>query len=352
MTPPILELSGLTKSYTAGGAAVAHVVGGVSLKVGRGETYGLVGESGSGKSTIGRLSLRLVEADAGTIRFGGIDLRALSGRELKRLRRRMQIIFQDPFSSLDPRVRIGTALAEPIRLHRLRRGAEVDQRVEELLATVGLSPAHRHRYPHEFSGGPRQRIAIARALAVEPELIVCDEAVSALDVSIQAQILNLLEDLQRDLGVSYLFISHDLGVVRHMAARIGVLYAGRLVEEGPAETIFADPRHPYTRMLLAAAPRLFAGPGAAPRTEIAGAPPSPFDLPPGCAFASRCPFAEARCRTEAPGPDSYRDAGRRAACWRSAELPPQAAEESTARMSPAFRRRLDLLHTARREALA
>ncbi len=357
MSAPILEVEGLTKTYTGAGglfrtAPRATVVDRVSFRIERGGTFGLVGESGSGKSTIGRAVLRLIEPDAGAIRFDGTDVRALDAAGLMRLRRRMQIIFQDPFSSLDPRVRIGRAIAEPIRLHRLRSGAEVGRRVDELLELVGLGPHHRDRFPHEFSGGQRQRVAIARALAVEPELIVCDEPVSALDVSIQAQVLNLLEDLRGRLGVSFLFISHDMAVVRHFASQVGVLYAGTLVEVGPAEAVFADPRHPYTRMLLAATPSLV--PERRERgEEVEGEPPSPFETIAGCPFASRCAHATERCRAERPPLDTWSAGEQRAACWHAAELPRHGmASDDEGLMSEAYRRRMALLRNARMAAHA
>ena len=355
MSDAVLEIRGLTKTYAAGGgllraAARATVVEDVSFDVRRGGTFGLVGESGSGKSTIARLALRLIEADAGAIRFDGTDIRAADARALKRLRRRIQIVFQDPFSSLDPRVRIGRAIAEPIRLHGLRPPGAIRDRVVELLETVGLGAPQADRFPHEFSGGQRQRIAIARALAVEPDLIVCDEAVSALDVSIQAQILNLLADLQARLGVSLLFISHDMAVVRHLATDVGVLYAGRLVESGPAPRVFGDPRHPYTRGLLAATPNPVPGARAA-TASLAGEPPSPFAKAPGCAFVSRCPDRIGRCETERPPADAFSAGGRVAACWRSAGLDARAAlSDSEALMSPAYRLRIGLVRDARARA--
>ncbi|KAA2235917.1 ABC transporter ATP-binding protein [Salinarimonas soli] len=352
MTGPLLQVTGLSKSYTSGGGLLrpgrrATVVDDVSFVIERGEAFGLVGESGSGKSTIGRLVLRLVEADAGSIVFDGIDVRATRSADLRRLRRRMQIVFQDPFSSLDPRVRIGESIAAPIRLHRLRSRDAVAGRVAELLALVGLSSEQASRYPHEFSGGQRQRIAIARALAVEPDLIVCDEPVSALDLSIQAQVVNLLADLRARLGVSYLFISHDMAVVRHLATRVGVLYAGRLVEVGPARRVFEDPRHPYTRMLLAASPVPVPHPGAA-RRIVLGEPPSPYEASQGCRFASRCPHAVPACLAAQPPLDAYGDEGRQAACIRAAELPTsEGARDDEALMSEAYRRRMTLLRDAR-----
>lgn len=354
MTAPILEVTGLRKVYSASagpfrGRTSATVVDDVSFRIEKGSTFGLVGESGSGKSTIGRAVLRLIEADAGRILFDGIDIRALDAPALKRLRRRMQIIFQDPFSSLDPRVRIGRAIAEPIRLHGLRSGDALDRRVDELLALVGLAPHHRDRFPHEFSGGQRQRIAIARVLAVEPDLIVCDEPVSALDVSIQAQVLNLLEELRRRLGVSFLFISHDMAVVRHFASHVGVLYAGTLVETGPAAEVFARPRHPYSRMLLAATPSL-AGDRRVREEPVSGEPPSPFLRIAGCPFVSRCRHATERCGTEKPTLETFTDGPQQAACWNAAHLPEHdvmADDESL--MSETYRRRMGLLRAARGE---
>ena len=354
MTAPILEVTGLSKVYSASRGPFrrqksATVVDNVSFRIEKGSTFGLVGESGSGKSTIGRAVLRLVEPDAGRISFDGIDVRALDAASLKRLRRRMQIIFQDPFSSLDPRVRIGRAIAEPIRLHGLRSGSALDRRVDELLELVGLAAHHRHRFPHEFSGGQRQRVAIARALAVEPELIVCDEPVSALDVSIQAQVLNLLEELRQQLGVSFLFISHDMAVVRHFASHVGVLYAGTLVETGPAAEVFARPRHPYTRMLLAATPSL----AGRPRTRddtVSGEPPSPYLRPAGCPFVSRCSYATERCRAERPTLETFTDGRQRAACWHAGSLPQHGAlADDETLMSEAYRRRMALLRAARAE---
>jgi oligopeptide/dipeptide ABC transporter ATP-binding protein len=356
MTAPTLEVRNLCKTFTGKAGLLrpgprARVVTDVSFRIGQGETFGLVGESGSGKSTIGRTILRLLEPDSGEILFDGQDISGLPAPDLRRLRRRMQIIFQDPFSSLDPRVRVGDVLAEPVRLHRLREGRAVDARVDELLRIVGLAPHHRARYPHEFSGGQRQRIAIARALAVEPELIVCDEAVSALDVSIQAQVLNLLTRLRADLGVSYLFISHDMSVVRHVSDQVGVLYAGRLVETGSVEAVFERPSHPYTRMLLAATPSLGGrrrpkdGPG------IKGSPPNPFEPIEGCAFASRCPYATETCRAALPSLDMFQEGDHNAACWHAETLPPWDAE-GEASMSEAFERRMALLRKARMETEA
>jgi oligopeptide/dipeptide ABC transporter ATP-binding protein len=303
---PLLQVRNLVKHYTSGGffraaAAPVRAVDGVSFEVGRGETLALVGESGCGKSSVGRTILRLQEPTAGTAHFDGADVFALDRRELRRLRRRMQIIFQDPYSSLNPRMTIGAAVAEGIEIHRLATGAEVGRRVASLLAEVGLDPGYARRYPHEFSGGQRQRIGIARALAVEPAFIVCDEPVSALDVSVQAQVLNLLADLQRDRGLAYLFIAHDLAVVRQIAQRIAVMYLGRIVEEGATEELLARPHHPYTVALLSAVPE----PDPAHRRSrivLGGDLPSPSNPPPGCPFHTRCfhPLRSERCRTEVP----------------------------------------------------
>ncbi|MBA2314259.1 MAG: ATP-binding cassette domain-containing protein [Chloroflexi bacterium] len=276
------------------------------MAIERGETLGLVGESGCGKSTLGRALIRLREPTGGTVRFDGRDLAPLSSRELRRLRRRMQIIFQDPYGSLDPRMTVGAIVAEPIETHRLASGRAKLERVRELLELVGLDPGFTARYPHEFSGGQRQRIGVARALAVEPEFIVCDEPISALDVSIQGQVLNLLVDLRRELGLTYLFIAHDLAAVRHISDRVGVMYLGRLVEVGRSSAVYASPAHPYTRALLSAVP--VADPAVERRRRrviLVGDVPSPADPPPGCRFHTRCWLYErlgrpAECRTVQP----------------------------------------------------
>ena len=261
MTAPLLEVANLSRRFAVRRGlfmprTVSHLqaVDGVSFTLARGETLGLVGESGSGKSTTARLVLRLLDASSGTIRFDGADITALDGAPLRRFRRRMQIVFQDPFASLNPRQTVGAIIAEPLLLHRPGSAAQRKERVAEILALVGLSEAHAARYPHEFSGGQRQRIGIARALAAEPDLIVCDEPVSALDVSIQAQVLNLLSDLQKRLGISYLFITHDLAVVRHIADRVAVMRQGRIVELAETETLFTSPADAYTRRLIEAMP--------------------------------------------------------------------------------------------------
>ena len=304
MSAPVLEVENLARHFErnsglfGGAGGVVRAVDGVSFRLDRGETLALVGESGCGKSTTARLALRLIEPSEGIIRFEGQDITNLGGAALRRLRRRMQIVFQDPFASLNPRMRVGEILEEPLILHRIGNAAARNARVAELLSLVGLAPLHAGRYPHEFSGGQRQRIGIARALAVEPSLIVLDEPVSALDVSIQAQVVNLLKDLQARLGLSYLFIAHDLAVVKHMADRVAVMYLGRIVEIADKAALFAAPRHPYTRLLLSAIPR--PDPQRQREAVPAGELPSPLAPPSGCHFHPRCPFASEICRNQAP----------------------------------------------------
>lgn len=278
-----------------------RAVDGVSFHIPRGKTFSLVGESGCGKSTVARLVVGLYQASAGQILFDGTALStALKRGQMNAIRRRQQMIFQDPFASLNPRWRVADIIAEPLRAHRLVRDrTALRTRVAELLEQVRLSPADGEKFPHEFSGGQRQRISIARALASNPEFLVCDEPTSALDVSVQAQILNLMKTLQRELGLTYLFISHDLAVVYHIADLLGVMYLGRLVEWGESRTIFARPRHPYTRMLLDAIPDLEMS--GKQRTPVAGEVPSPIEPPGGCHFHPRCPLANTRCRQETPG---------------------------------------------------
>lgn len=326
---PLLRVRGLCKHFPVHSRGFVRRVTGwiravddVSFDLTRGQTLGLVGESGSGKTTCARAILRALTPTAGEAVFqstsGPVDLASLPARRLKPLRREMQMIFQDPFSSLNPRMTVGQIVAEPLIIHRLASGSALDDRVADMMSRVGLDPAHRHRYPHAFSGGQRQRIGIARALIMRPSLIVADEAVSALDVSVQAQIINLLRDLQDEFGLTAIFVAHDLEVVRHLCDRVVVMYAGRIVEEGPAAQVFADPRHPYTRALLAAAPST--------DPDIPLPPPVPGEtcdtgnLPSGCAFHPRCAECFGTCRTVRPLLRESSD-GRRTACHLLATLP-------------------------------
>jgi oligopeptide/dipeptide ABC transporter ATP-binding protein len=346
-TPALLRADNLVKHFPirqhwfGGETAVVHAVDGVDFELHSGDTMALVGESGCGKSTVGRLVLRLLDATSGRVWFNGEDLMALPQRELRERRRQLQMIFQDPYSSLNPRMTVEQTLAEPLALHGLAQGRH-RERAAELMALVGLAPQYLQRYPHEFSGGQRQRIGIARALAVEPKLIVCDEPVSALDVSIQAQIVNLLQDLQRRFGLAYVFIAHDLAVVKHIASHVAVMYLGRIVEYADKRSLFAAPRHPYTQALLSAIP--VPEPGAKrERILLQGDVPNPITPPSGCRFRTRCPHARERCAEEVPAlrPGS----GHSVACHFWEEITPpagiaaegRAVNERLVRLQSAFR---------------
>jgi oligopeptide/dipeptide ABC transporter ATP-binding protein len=319
----LLEAVDLVKHFPVRSSALrrtvaeyVHAVDGVSLQVRRGETLGIVGESGCGKSTLGRLCVRLLEPTSGTVRFGGDDITTLSRRELRPYRRELQMIFQDPYASLNPRKRVGQIVADPLEIHGGGTSEDIRRRVRDLLEVVGLSAQHVNRYPHEFSGGQRQRIGVARALALNPQLIVADEPVSALDVSIQAQVVNLLDDLQDEFNLTYVFIAHDLGVVHHVSDRIAVMYLGLIVESAPADDLYEQPIHPYTEALLSAIPDIDTGEDEiVPRERIVleGEVPSPIDPPSGCRFHPRCPYATEICHVERP-PLVHHGNGRYAAC--------------------------------------
>lgn len=302
---PLLDVIGLKKYFPVRSGLFSRVsawvkaVDDVSFHLHQGETLGLVGESGCGKTTVGRSILRLMEPTAGRVKFDGKDVLALKPSELRQMRRRMQIIFQDPYSSLNPRMTIGGIVREPLKIHKVATGRVLQDQVDHLFMRVGLRPEHQSRYPHEFSGGQRQRVGIARALALNPKFIVCDEAVSALDVSIQAQILNLLRDLQKEFHLAYLFITHDLNVVQYLADRIAVMYVGKFAEVAPAEDLFATPKHPYTQALLSANP--VPDPAAkSKRVVLPGDVPSPLNPPEGCRFHPRCPEVMDHCKTVEP----------------------------------------------------
>jgi oligopeptide transport system ATP-binding protein len=320
MSEPLLRVSNLTKAFPLTGgllgrqAGSVHAVDGVDFHIDRSETLGLVGESGCGKSTTGRCVLRLTEPSSGEIRFEGKDVRSLNAGELRLLRRDIQIIFQDPYASLNPRMSVGAIVGEALTIHQLTKTRrQFEERVVSLLETVGLQADHMGRHPHEFSGGQRQRVGIARALAVEPKLIVCDEPVSALDVSIQAQVINLLEDLQEKFGIAYLFIAHDLSVVEHISDRVAVMYLGRIVETAPARELYARPLHPYTEALLSAVP--IPDPKVKrKRVRLQGEVPSPISPPSGCHFHPRCPIAQLPlCSSKTPALEQKSD-GHWAAC--------------------------------------
>ena len=312
---PLVEVRDLTVTFRKKSlfqpARVVRAVNGASFDIGKGETLGLVGESGSGKSTTGRALLKLVPAESGTVKVDGLDLAAAKSSDIRHMRRRMQMVFQDPYSSLDPSATVASSITEPLRVHEGMSAKEAWPRVQELLEVVGLRASHANRYPYEFSGGQRQRVAIARALALNPQLIVCDEAVSALDVSTQNQVINLLEDLRAKLGLSYLFIAHDLAIVRHIAHRVAVMYLGHIVEEGPGERVYERPAHPYTQALLSAIP--IPNPERNNRENrilLKGDLPDPANPPSGCPFQTRCPYVMDVCRAEMPAMTPVNGGGR------------------------------------------
>jgi oligopeptide transport system ATP-binding protein len=316
----LLETKNLKMHFPIKAGVLRHTVGhvkavdGVDLQLRRGETLGLVGESGCGKSTLARLILRLLEPTEGEVILNGENVLGLSRREMLRVRRNMQIIFQDPYASLNPRMTVGNIIAEPLRTHRIE--GDRKKRVQELLEVVGLNPEHYNRYPHEFSGGQRQRIGVARAIALNPKLIICDEPVSALDVSIQAQVINLLQDIQEEFGLTYLFIAHDLSVVKHIADRVAVMYLGKIVEIADQQTLFNEPRHPYTTSLLSAIP--VPDPEKERKRErivLAGDVPSPANPPQGCSFHTRCPRAQQYCKEHEPHLIAQEESGHRAYCF-------------------------------------
>lgn len=311
---PLLEVKNLTKHFPAKGGKKVHAVNGVSFTIERGETLGIVGESGCGKSSMGRTILKVHEPTLGNIIFDGEDITKFNNRQMLPYRKKMQMIFQDPYASLNPRFTVGDIIEEPMIIHNMGTKAERKAIVQDLIETVGLKPDHIRRYPYEFSGGQRQRIGIARTLALRPEFIVCDEPISALDVSIQAQIINLLEKLQREKGFSYLFIAHDLEMVHHISHKIGVMYLGNMVEFGTSDDVYKRPLHPYTRALISAAP--IADPIMAKekkRIILEGEVPSPLDPPAGCPFAGRCQYATEKCKIAKP--DTYEYEGRKVACY-------------------------------------
>lgn len=314
----MLKVENLHVHFPVGGGRTVRAVDGVSFTVAKGETLGVVGESGCGKSTTGRALLRLLPKTSGMVSFDGQDIHTLQGQGLKALRRRVQMVFQDPFASLSPRLSVGQLVAEPLEIHGI--AGDKQARVEEILKAVGLPEGIASRYPHAFSGGQRQRIGIARALALNPELIVLDEPVSALDISVRAQVVNLLMDLQAERGIAYVFIGHDLALIRHVAHRVAVMYLGRIVEIGEADTLYTNPRHPYTRSLLASAP--VADPNRRRETApLEGDPPSPMNIPSGCRFRTRCPFAQAICTEKDPALEPLGSGAHASACHLAQELP-------------------------------
>jgi peptide/nickel transport system ATP-binding protein len=348
MSDVILETRGLHRHFKTGGGLFArsstiHAVNGVSLSIRRGETFAIVGESGCGKSTLARLLLRLIDASKGQVIYEGQDLTTVDAAHLRALRSDLQFIFQDPFSSLNPRMSVEAIIGEPLRVHSTMTPAERRQKVADLMARVGLRPELADRYPHEFSGGQRQRISIARALASGPKLLIGDEPVSALDVSVQAQIVNLLEDLKHDLGLTLVIIAHDLAVIRHMSDRVAVMYLGEVVELADTETLFTTPKHPYTQALLTAIPVPVPG-QAGNRAVLGGDIPSPANPPRGCKFHTRCPFVTDLCRTKAP---ELQGDGHQVACHHTKDLPrPVLPIATTGSRSPAAEKRFAMYRAA------
>jgi oligopeptide/dipeptide ABC transporter ATP-binding protein len=339
MSEPILQITDLVKHFPVRQGIIfkkevgrVKAVDGVSIDVHEGETIGIVGESGCGKSTLARCIVRLQDVTSGSIRFEGQDITKLGGRGLRTARRDLMMVFQDPMASLNPRMRVGQIIAEPLEIQKVGGAGDRKRKVQALLDRVGLNPEHYNRYPHEFSGGQRQRIGIARALALEPKVIICDEPVSALDVSVQAQILNLLDDLQRDFNLTYVFIAHDLDVVRHVSDRVYVMYLGKIVEQGTSDQLYDHPRHPYSASLLSAVP--VADPHRthiAGRVVLEGDVPSPLNPPSGCRFHPRCPRAQPRCSVDDPSLDLIEE-GHRSACFFPVERWPLASPDDLRRI--------------------
>lgn len=347
---PVLEARGVKRHFIAkrplfGDPVVVRAVDGVDLAVQEGETLAIVGESGCGKSTLARLLLRLIEVSEGTVHYRGRHIGTLEEREMRALRAEVQFIFQDPFSSLNPRMTVGALIEEPLRTHRIGLPRDRRARVAQLLDRVGLHPEHANRYPHEFSGGQRQRIGIARALATGPKVLIGDEPVSALDVSIQAQIINILEDLKEEFGLTLVVIAHDLAVIRHMSDRVAVMYLGQIVEIGPTDALFTAPRHPYTEALLSAIPIASIGARKA-NVQVEGEPPDPVAPPSGCRFHTRCPHAQDGCRNQRPTLRKLGD-GRRCACHFADHLSLAGIENDESRRNEIARRRFEIYGAAR-----